>query len=117
MTEPDLMSDSRNRLANQAIVEAELGGQGSELRWRRFRTGDLLVIDPGSPPRFRVAFGSCMLDDYLGGARFCEALRSREFRDRFAASQWLVLVVERDYTVGRLRLVAEVRPDLPEWAR
>ena len=109
--------DVGNRAANRAIIEAELGAEGSELRWRTFPMGDLLVIDPGSPPAFRVAFGGQMLEDELGGSLFAEALRSRIFRDRFLASRRVVLIVTARYHAGRSELRTEIVPELPSWAR
>ena len=110
--------DATNRHANRAIIEAELGSEGTELRWRSFAMRDLLVIDPGSPPAFRVAFGGQMLGDDLGGPLFAEALRIRTFRDRFLASRRVVLIVTASYhEEGRHELRAEIVAELPGWAR
>jgi len=110
------MVDAGNRAENRAIVEAELGAHGSELRWREFEIGDLLIIDPGSPPAFRVAFGGLMLEDDLGGARFAETLRGRIFQDRLLASRRVVLIVTTRRG-ARNELRTEIVPELPSWAR
>ena len=110
------MSEVSNRAANHAIIERELDQYGSEFRWKTCTNGDVLTIDPGSPPAYHIAFADCMLEDDLGGERLAEALRSSEFMNHFYASHRLALVVSV-YPDERLRLEANVVPELPEWAR